>query len=100
MKNFYADNGLIVLTWAGRLQRNFDVLTDLFDRISLQTNTRKTVGVVCQPYHFLVRMLVDAYNHRIIGEGLAYQKRLQQRVRFPECVVELAGECLHNHRYT
>ena len=48
---FYADDSLVASTQLERLQRAFDVLTGLFDRVILQTNTANTVGMVCQPFH-------------------------------------------------
>ena len=44
---FYSKNGLMVSTQPERLQMDFDVLTGLFDRVVLLTNTSKTVGMVC-----------------------------------------------------
>ena len=46
---FYANNVLVVLTHPERLQRAFNVLTGLFDRVGLRKNTRKTVSMACQP---------------------------------------------------
>ena len=45
---YYTDNGLMASTQPKILQREFDVLTGLFDGVGLQTNTAKTVGMVCQ----------------------------------------------------
>ena len=50
---FYANDGLLELTQPERLQRMFDVITGLFDRVGLRKNTAKTVGIVCQPCHML-----------------------------------------------
>ena len=36
---FYANGGLVVLTQPERLQRAFDVITCLFDRVGLRKNT-------------------------------------------------------------
>ena len=52
----YSDDGLVVSTQPERLQRAFDVLAGLFDWVGLQTNTAKTVGIVCQPCHAPGRM--------------------------------------------
>ena len=46
---FYADNGMVVSLDPRCLQVAFNTLGDLFDRVSLQTNFRKTVGMVCCP---------------------------------------------------
>ena len=43
----YAGDGLVALTQPERLQRAFGVLTGLFNRVGLQTNTEKTVGMSC-----------------------------------------------------
>ena len=48
---FYADDGLGASTQPDRLQRAFDVLTGLFNRVILRTNTANTVGMVCHPFH-------------------------------------------------
>ena len=46
---FYADNGMVLSTYPGWLQLAFDTLKGVFDRVGLQTNVHKTVGVVCRP---------------------------------------------------
>ena len=43
---FYSDNGLVESTQMDRLHRKFDVLTGIFERFALQTNTAKKVGMV------------------------------------------------------
>ena len=47
--HFYAENGLITSTKPERLQRALNVLTYLFDRVSLRKNIHKTVRMACQP---------------------------------------------------
>ena len=58
---FYAYNGLVTLNQLEKLQRAFDVLIGLFDRVGLQTNTTKTVGMVCQPCHAPGGMSEEVY---------------------------------------
>ena len=41
----YANGGIIVLAQATRLQRDFDTLMELFDRVGLRTNVAKTVSI-------------------------------------------------------
>ena len=48
---FYADDGLVASTQPERLQRAFDVLTGLFNRVVLKKNTENTAVMVCQPCH-------------------------------------------------
>ena len=53
---FYNKNGLVDPTQMERLQRSFDVLTNLFDQVVLWKNTWKTVSMVLQPLHAPGRM--------------------------------------------
>ena len=46
---FYSDDGMVASTDPGWIQSAFNNLMGLFDRVGLQTNVRKTVGVVCRP---------------------------------------------------
>ena len=46
---FYAVDGMVASTYPGWLQSSFDILTELFDRVGLRKNVRKTVGMVCMP---------------------------------------------------
>ena len=43
---FYADDSVVESTDLGWLQLEFGILTGLFDRVGLQTNIQKTMGVV------------------------------------------------------
>ena len=47
--SFYADDGLLTSPRPARLQAALDVLMGLFNRVGLQTNLNKTVGMVCHP---------------------------------------------------
>ena len=51
---FYSNESLLTSTRPYRLQADLDVLTGLFYRVVLQTNTNKKFGMVCQPYHIVV----------------------------------------------
>ena len=44
------NNGLVASTSSERPQRAFDTITDLFDRVCLHRNVRKTVIRICQTY--------------------------------------------------
>ena len=46
---FYADDGVVESTDPEWLQLEFDMLTGIFDRVGLQKNVRKTVGIVYRP---------------------------------------------------
>ena len=58
---FYTGNGIVALNQMERLQRAFNVLAGLFDRVGLRTNTRKTLRMGFQPCHMPDRMSVVAY---------------------------------------
>ena len=49
MAYFYSDDGLLALTQVTRLQRSFNVLGYLFERVGLRTNVSKMVSISCQP---------------------------------------------------
>ena len=46
---FYADDGMVALSQPRWLQGAFDTLVSLFDRVGLQKNAGKTVGMVYRP---------------------------------------------------
>ena len=46
---FYADDGLIAARNSKHLQTAIDLLTALFDRVGLQTNTTKTEAMIFMP---------------------------------------------------
>ena len=55
---FYADGGMEASKNPGWLQTAFNTLIGLFEQVGLQTNFRKTVGMVCQPC-WAVRVRAD-----------------------------------------
>ena len=67
---FYVDYGLVVLTDPVWLQRSFDTMTRLFDRVGLQTNFGKTVGIIFRPFWSAGNQLEAAYKLWMMGEGL------------------------------
>ena len=76
--------GLVASTQPESLQRAFDVLTGLFDRVGLRTNTNKTVSMACQPFHATGRVAPVAYGQWTTGTGPIFQERQQRRVDCPE----------------
>ena len=77
---FYANNSLVALTQPERLQREFDVLIGLFDRVVLLKNTAKMTGMVFQPCHTPGGMSEEAYARRVTGKGPIFQGRQRRRV--------------------
>ena len=47
LNTFYADVGLIQSRDPTLLQSLFDVLVEIFERIVLHTNTKKTMTIIC-----------------------------------------------------
>ena len=64
--------GLVASTQPESLQRAFDVLTGLFDRVILRTNRRKTVSMACHPLHASVWMSSEAYEQQKMGTGTIF----------------------------
>ena len=71
---FYADNGTVAFSDPCWLQGAFNTLVGLFDRVGLQTNAGKKVGMVCRLYQTLGTQSEAAYGRRITGEGPTYQE--------------------------
>ena len=61
---FYADDGLIAARDPKTLQTAFDLLTGLFDRVGLATNTTKTEVMVFLPGRIRTCLSADAYKSR------------------------------------
>ena len=96
---FYADNGLIASTQTERLQREFAILTCLFDRVGLSKNTWKAASMACQTCHSPDKMSVEAYERRTTGTGPTVLEIHRRRVHFPEFRDEVAAglRLMHHH---
>ena len=86
---FYSNDGLVVSTQTERLQRAFYILTGLFNQVVICTNTAKTVGMVCQPYHAPGGMSEEAYASWATGQGPTFRECQWRRVDILECGVEV-----------
>ena len=67
------------------LQGAFNDLVGLFDRVVLQTNTGKTVGMVYHPCQVAGNPTTAAYERRITGEVQSYREQLRAQVACKEC---------------
>ena len=74
---FYIYDGLVTSPQPESLQRLFDVLTDLFNRIGLCTKLRKTMSIAFQTCHTPAELLEAAYEQWVTGIGKSYQERLR-----------------------
>ena len=62
---FYADNGMVASSDPCWLQWAFTTLVGLFDRVGLNTNTRKTVSMTCRPCTAAGNQSEEAYGRKI-----------------------------------
>ena len=77
---FYTKYVILASNQTERLQRSFDVLTSLFDRVSLRKNTAKTFGMVCHICHAPGGILEEAYARRVTRRGTTFQERQRRWV--------------------
>ena len=96
----YADDGLVRSTDLEWLQGAFDTLIGMFDKLGLQTNIGKTVGMVYGTCRASDTQLETAYNIRMTGEGLTYRKSQRVRVKCSECGEEMVLGLLKVHWWT
>ena len=81
-------------------QGAFNVLVGLFDRVGLQTNFGKTVGMVCHPCQAAVNITQAVYRRRLTGEGDSYRERQRDWVECEECGEQLAVGSMSSHMMT
>ena len=97
---FYANDRMVASLDPVWLQGAFNALVGLFDRVGLQTNVGKTVGMVCHPCQAAGNITTAAYGRRITGEGHSYRERLRDRVACEECGELLAVGSLSSQMMT
>ena len=64
---FYADDGMVALSDPQWLQWAFTKLVGLFDRVGLNTNTKKTVSMTCRPCTAAGNRSEEAYGRFMTG---------------------------------
>ena len=92
---FYADDGLVAARDADTLQKAFDILTGLFDRVGLRTNTTKTEVMICVAGRICTPLDQDAYEARM--SDLHRAERKGRKVECPTCGEPLAVGSLCSH---
>ena len=73
------------------------MLMGLFDRVGLQRNVRKIVGMVCRPCREAGVRSGEAYTHLMKGEGRSFKERQREGVICPECGKEVEKGSLVVH---
>ena len=82
---FYAADGMVDSLDYIWLQGAFNALVDLFDRVGMQNNVRKTVGMVCHPCQAVGNLITEAYGRRVAVMGKSYRERLRDQVACGYC---------------
>ena len=81
-------------------ERKISTLVELFDRVGLWNNGRKTVGMVCRPCQAEGTQSEAAYGRQIKREGPSYRERHKGRVHCRVCGEEMMSGSLAWHRMT
>ena len=96
---FYADDGLVQSSNPTVLQKSFDMLIALFERVGLVTNTSKTKTMVCIPGRIRTRLPEDVYATN--REGLHSRADWKKReVKCHICDRQMSAASLNNHLET
>ena len=95
---FYADDGQLAGFDGPKLQLAFELMTELFSRVGLTLNPRKTQSMTCGTRHHFFRQSSPAFKRRLSGEGEDYSQRRRRAVSCPECGVILQARSLAAHR--
>ena len=98
MACFYADDDMIVARDPEELQVAFDVLTGLFNRFGLRTNTTKTEAMVFLPGRIRTPLTAEAYEARMDDTFRA--EKTGRRVECHICQRSLAVGSLRSHLST
>ena len=83
------------------IQAALYLLMGLFDRSGLQTNVKKTVGMVCNPYSIVSLHSELAYMRQMMGMSPSFWEWQRDIVWCPVCKVQLETGLLayHHHAY-
>ena len=70
---FYSGYGMVVSIDPGWVKSDFDTLTGIFYQVGIQTNVRKTVGVMFRPFRAAGVRADEAYTQWMTGEGRSFK---------------------------
>ena len=94
---FYADDGKVGSSDAASVQRSIDIMEDLFGRLGLKANAKKTKAMVTVGCVDTIEQSTQAYGRRIGGVGKNHREREAEKVACPLCGVFLQRKSLRNH---
>ena len=89
---------LVELPHTERLQRGFNILTDIFYCFCLHTNVHKMVTMACRQCYTPGGHLESAYMQHVTGVGPSYLDRLRQRVQCLYCGVGMVPVSLMEYQ--
>ena len=92
----YADGGLLALRDPVILQRAMNTLVELFERVGLITNTKKTEAMNCLVDKIRVSLSQEAYRNRLEGHH-RFRDHQRRRVTCDVCEADLAAGSLKSH---
>ena len=95
---FYADDGMIVARDPDDLQVAIDVLTCLFDRVGIRTNTTTTDPRVVLPGKIRTPLTAESYEARM--DDVYRAEKTGRRVECHICQSSLAVGSLRSHLST
>ena len=93
---FYADDAYLASRDAEELQRALDILVDLFDRVGLRTNTKKTQAMTCVPGKIRTRLSNASYSRWRMGFQTA-EAWDSRPVECTRCGAKLKANSLASH---
>ena len=95
---FYADDSMLASSNPQWLHWAFTHLAGLFDRVGLNTNSRKTVSMTCRPCSTTGNRSEEAYVGLMTGEGPTFKERKRERITCGDCGKEMVAGSLDSHR--
>ena len=96
---FYADDGVVASRDPELLQRALGILSRLFERVGLGTNTKKTQTMICVPGKIRTRLSTASYHRKYGGFGTARAWE-SRRAECDACGADLAASSLASHLET
>ena len=95
----YADDAYIASTSKLQVQRSMDILTGLFDRVGLRTNTEKTKVMTCVNEKINVRRSEEVYHNTKLGFRTENEWK-NRRVACDHCGLVMSAKSLPSHLET
>ena len=92
---FYVDDGYIASKDAEFPQEALDILIEMFKRVGLATNTKKTLAMVCTPGNIRLQLPTDSY--RRLREGVATGEEGKRAVVCHMCEAGLQARSIRLH---